>query len=126
MKVFLPVVTKNEYDAKTKTHLFETQERAFDFDFSLACQMKWEARFPAQAARETIVDYVSRISKIENSVATLLSKMKAVYCFIDGENLSFEGFVKLFDFTRKSYVQTLTERLKEVLALFESEAAEKN
>ena len=126
MKVSLPVVVKNEYDAKTKTHFFETQEREFDFDFSLCCQMKWEAKFPELAKRETIVDYTSRISKLPASVATLFSKMKAVYCFIGGEHLSFEGFVRLFDFTRKDYVRTLTERLSEVLALFEDEATEKN
>ncbi|MBQ8323230.1 MAG: hypothetical protein IJX91_04615 [Clostridia bacterium] len=126
MKIYLPVVTKNEYDNKSKTHLFETQERSFEFDCSLGCQMKWEAKFPAQAEKESIVDYVKRVSEYPHSAATLLSKMKAVYCFINGENLSFESFVRMFDFTRREYVETLTERFKEIFDLFESEAAEKN
>ncbi len=126
MKFYLPVITKNEFDTTTKTHSFETQERAFDFDCSLGCQMKWEAKFPAQAEKESIVDYVNRVSQLPNSVSALLSKMKAVYCFIDGEALSFEEFVKLFDFTRREYVHALAERFKAIFDLFESEAAEKN
>lgn len=126
MKINLPVITKNEYDQKTKTHIFETEERAFDLDFSLGCQMKWEARFPTQAEKETIVDYVKRVSAYPLSVATVLSKLKAIYCFIDGGTRSFEEFVRMFDFTKKDYVETLTERFKEIFDLFESEAAEKN
>ena len=126
MKVYLPIITKNEFDTATKSHVFETGERAFDFDFSLACQLRFEAKFPAQAQKETIVDYIKRVSEYPHSVATLLSKLKAVYCFIAGEDLTFEGFVRLFDFTRKSFVEALTARFKEIFDLFESEAAEKN
>ena len=126
MKISLPVITKNEYNQKTKTHIFETEERAFELDFSLVCQMKWEARFPAQAEKESIVDYVKRVSAYPLSVATILSKLKAIYCFIDGGAGSFEDFVRMFDFTKKNYVETLTERFKEIFDLFEGEAAEKN
>lgn len=126
MKVYLPVITKNEFDLATKSHVFETGERAFDFDFSLACQLRWEAKFPTQAEKESIVDYVKRVSAYPHSVSTLLSKLKAVYCFIANEAISFEGFVRLFDFTKKKFVEELTTRFKEIFDLFEGDAAEKN
>ncbi|MDE7440239.1 MAG: hypothetical protein K2N23_07015, partial [Clostridia bacterium] len=64
MKVKLPVVTKNEIvDGK---HVFETDEREFEMDMSLGCQMRWEAKFPELAANETFIDYSARLKELQS------------------------------------------------------------
>jgi len=124
MKIKLPVVTKNEIaDGK---RVFETAEREFEMDMSLGCQMRWEAKFPELAAKETFVDYANRTKTLESkNPAVILSKMKAVYCFFETE-LSFAQFLKMFDFSKPDFTDALIKRLNEVFELVLNSSAEKN
>ena len=54
MKVKLPFVKRDEIvDGKRG---FETEEREINVDGTLAAQMRWEAKFPEMARRESHVD----------------------------------------------------------------------
>lgn len=124
MKINLPIVTKNEIVAGK--HVFETEEREFELDNSLACQIRWEARFPELASQESFVDYAVRLGKIKTgSAGIVLSKMKTIYCLFDTP-LSFVQFVKLFDFSKQSYLEELTARLQEIFDILLNSSAEKN
>lgn len=124
MKVKLPVVTRNEIvDGELK---FETAEREFEMDMSLACQMRWEAKFPELAAKENFVDYTTRTKELESkNPAVILSKMKAIYCFFDTD-LSFVQFIKMFDFSRLEFTEELLKRINEVFEIVLKSSSEKN
>lgn len=124
MKVKLPVVVQNEIQGGK--HLFKSEEKEFDVDMSLACQIRWEAKFPELAKNETIVDYAVRTSKIQSqNAAVILSKLKFLYCLFDTE-ISFIQFVKMFDFSNEAYVTDLLKRIEEIFQLVLNSAAEKN
>jgi len=124
MKVQLPIVTKNAI--VDKKHVFETEEKEFDVDMSLACQMRWEAKFPELAKNETVVDYGQRTAKIQSTnAAVILCKLKFLYCLFETE-MSFIQFVKLFDFTSEKYVKELIERIEEIFRLVLDSSSEKN
>lgn len=124
MKIKLPIVTQNEIvDGK---HVFKTGEHEFEMDMSLGCQMRWEAKFPELAARENFVDYTVRTKELESkNIANILSKMKAIYCFFETD-LSFVQFVKMFDFTKRSFTEELIKRLNEVFEIVLNLSSEKN
>ena len=124
MKVKLPVVTKNEIiDGR---RVFESGEREFELDLSLVCQMRWEAKFPALAEKETFVDYSSRLQKLKSeNTAVILSKIKVVYCLFDTA-MSFTVFLKMFDFTNVEFTEKLLARLDEIFTLILNSATEKN
>ena len=124
MKVKLPVVTKNEIiDGR---RVFESGEREFELDLSLGCQMRWEAKFPALAEKETFVDYSSRLQKLKSeNTAVILSKIKVVYCLFDTA-MSFTDFLKMFDFTNIEFTEKLLARLDEFFTLILNSATEKN
>lgn len=95
-------------------------------DMSLGCQMRWEAKFPELAAKETFVDYSDRLKNIKSkNAAIILSKMKVIYCFFETE-LNFTSFVKMFDFTNLKFTETLLDRIDEIFNLVLSSASEKN
>ena len=124
MKIKLPIIVKKEIvDGKLD---LKTEEREFEIDTSLACQMRWEAHFPEMAKRETFVDYATRIGAVKSKgVAEILAEMKAIYCLFETE-MSFTQFVKLFDISKKDYVENLVTRLKEALDVLLETSAEKN
>ncbi len=124
MKVQLPIVVKNEI--VNKKHVFETEERDFEVDMSLACQMRWETKFPELAKTETVVDYGQRTAKMSSTnAAVILSKLKFLYCLFDTE-MSFIQFVKMFDFTSEDYVKGLIARIEEIFQLVLDSSSEKN
>ncbi len=124
MKVKLPVVIKNEI--VDKKHVFETEEKEFDVDMSLACQMRWETKFPELAEKETVIDYATRTSNLKSqNAAVILSKLKFLYCLFDTE-MSFIQFVKMFDFTNEKYVKGLLDRIQEIFSLVMGSSSEKN
>lgn len=124
MKVKLPVVVQNEI--VDKKHVFKTEKKEFDVDMSLACQMRWEAKFPELAEKETIVDYGTRTSKIQSqNAAVILSKLKFLYCLFDTE-INFIEFVKMFDFANEKYVKELLDRIEEIFNLVLDSSSEKN
>ena len=124
MKVILPFVKKDEF--KDGKRIFETEDRSVDIDNTLVAQMRWEANFPEIAARESIVDYAMRLKgESGENVSVLISKLKVLFCFfkLDGD---FVGFLKMFDFSQREYVEGLIEKISEAFnAIFEG-AAEKN
>ena len=124
MTVKLPLVVKNEISQGKR--IFKTEERDFEIDMSLGCQMRWEATFPELAAKESFVDYAARTKEMQSkNAAVILAKMKAVYCFFDTE-LSFTGFIKMFDFSQPEFTNALIERLNEVFEIVLNSSAEKN
>lgn len=124
MKVQLPIITKNEI--VNKQHVFETEEKDFEVDMSLACQMRWETRFPEMAKSETVIDYGQRTAKMQSTnAAVILSKLKFLYCLFDTE-MSFIQFVKMFDFTSDKYVKTLIARIEEIFRIVFDSSSEKN
>lgn len=124
MKITLPVIVKDEL--KNGVHEFETKEVAFECDFSLGCQMRWEARFPENAKNETIADYVARISQNQKAdLAHIISMLKAVYCFFDVDE-TFAEFVKRFSASNAEYRKNLIDGINSAMQIFIDEATEKN
>lgn len=123
MKITLPIVTKDEMVEGKR--VFEYSERAMEADFSLGMQLRWEAKFPELAAQGSIIDYAERVAKAPDDVGGLISKLKCIYCFLETE-LTFEAFIKLFDFSQKEYVEQLLHRISEAFSVMQGGAAEKN
>lgn len=124
MKITLPIVTKDEL-GKDGKRVFVYEERAMEADFSLGMQLRWEAKFPELAAQCSVTDYASRVAKMPSDAASLLSKLKCIYCFLETD-MSFLEFIRLFDFTKKEYVQELVHRIGEAFKVMLDGAAEKN
>lgn len=124
MKVKLPFITKDQMENGRR--VLEYTDKEISVDSTLHSQMRWEARFPELAEHESIVDYITRIKEVDGtSIAVIISKMKVIYCFLDTE-LTFEQFLKMFDYSQKEYVKKLIERLKEAFEAIFDAAAEKN
>lgn len=124
MKAKLPIVTKDEIvDGK---RVFEYAEKEVEINTSLTCQIRWEASFPEQAKKESIVDYAKRMEGLNaENPAVIISRLKAIFCFIEIE-CSFIEFIKLFDMTQPVYLKKLEEAIKEVFHIVFDSAAEKN
>ncbi len=124
MKAKLPIVTKDEIvDGK---RVFEYAEKEVEINTSLTCQIRWEASFPEQAKKESIVDYAKRMEGLNaENPAVIISRLKAVFCFIE-TGCSFIEFIKLFDMTQPVYLKKLEEAIKEVFQIVFDSAAEKN
>lgn len=124
MKVKLPVVTKSEI--KDGQLIVDRAELEFEMDMSLGCQMRWEAKFPELAAKETFIDYAMRLKEIKSvNSAIILAKMKAAYCFFDTD-LSFLQFIKMFDFVTMEYTKELVERIDKIFEIVLNSSSEKN
>ena len=95
MKLKLPFIRRDEIvDGK---RVFETEEREVNVDGTLAAQMRWEAKFPEMAQRESIVDYVGRIQETQSrEISVVMSQLKALYCFLETD-LPFVLLFKMFD-----------------------------
>lgn len=124
MRIKMPFIKRDELvDGK---RIIETEERAVDVDNTMMAQMRWEVKFPEMAKRENIVDYAMRIRYVESSeLPVVISKLKVLFCFLDIEE-TFVQFLKLFDFSRKDYVDKLISCLKTAFEQIFAEAAEKN
>ena len=124
MKVKLPFITKDQMENGRR--VFEYTDKEISVDNTLNAQMRWESRFPELAEHASIVDYSTRIKEVGGtSLAVIISKMKVIYCFLDTE-LTFEQFLKMFDYSQKEYVEKLIEWLTEAFEAIFDAAAEKN
>lgn len=124
MKISLQVVTRDEI--VNKKRVVEYGEKTFDLDVSLACQMRWEAKFPELAAKEDLIDYAQRIKEAgSTSAAGILSMLKTVYCFFDTD-MTFTRFLKMFDFSNAEYTERLVSEIKDIFEIVLEGAAEKN
>ena len=124
MKVILPFVKKDEF--KDGKRIFETEDKSVEIDNTLVAQMRWEANFPEIAARESVVDYAMRLKgESGENVSVLISKLKVLFCFfkLDGD---FVGFLKMFDFSQREYVEGLIGKISEAFNAIFAGAAEKN
>lgn len=123
MKITLPIVTKDELvDGK---RIFEYEYRAMGADFSLGMQLRWESRFPEIASNCSIVEYAQRLKNAPNDIASVISKIKCVYCFLDTD-MPFIKFITLFDFSQKEYVEKLIRAISDAIKVMQESAAEKN
>ena len=125
MKIKLPVITKNVIDEQGK-RIFEYEDQDFEVDTSLGLEMRWESKFPEIAKNETVVAYAQRINeRAGNDIVGVLSKLKVIYCYFD-TSMTFENFVKMFDFSLMFYIEKLIARIKAAFELLLDGAAEKN
>ena len=124
MKIKMPFIKRDELvDGK---RIIETEEKAIDVDNTMMAQMRWEAKFPEMAKSENIVDYGMRIKDFKSEeLPVIISELKVLFCFLDIEE-TFVQFLKLFDFSRKDYVDKLISCLKTAFEQIFAEAAEKN
>lgn len=126
----LPVIHKT-LDEETKQLV--VKERMIDvcIDTSLYAEQRWETHFPHNARSETLFAYVERIQnsgKVADR-AHILSNIKAIYCFMEGEEIAdFKSFLQLFDLADGDYVNRLIEKIKFVfeIALSTSTVSPKN
>lgn len=126
----LPIIDK-QIDEKNNKIL--TSERDIDvtIDTSLFAEERWEANFPLNAQKETLFAYIERVKNAEliESKAHILSNLKAVYCFMEGEDIAdFKSFCQLFDLADEKYISKLIDKIKYVfdIVLKSSAANPKN
>lgn len=110
------VATKKSIDVKIDTSIFAEE--------------RWESNFPQNASRETLFAYVERIKTDGlNDKAHILSNLKALYCFIEGDDIpDFKSFCQMFDIADGEYLNELTNKMRVVfdIALNGSAVTQKN
>ena len=110
------VATKKSIDVKIDTSIFAEE--------------RWESNFPQNASRETLFAYVERIKTDGlNDKAHILSNLKALYCFIEGDAIpDFKSFCQMFDIADGEYLNELTSKMRVVfdIALNGSAVTQKN
>lgn len=126
----LPVIHKT-LDEETKQLVVKESTIDVCIDTSLYAEQRWETHFPHNARSETLFTYVERIQnsgKVADR-AHILSNIKAIYCFMEGEEIAdFKSFLQLFDLADGDYVNRLIEKIKFVfeIALSTSTVSPKN
>lgn len=100
-------------------------------DTSIYAEERWETFFPKNAERETLFAYIERIenSGLIGSPAHLLSNMKALFCFIESDELpDFKAFCRMFELSDVEESKRLIEKIKDVfeIALSGSASTAKN
>ena len=99
-------------------------------DTSIFAEERWESNFPQNARRETLFAYVERIKTDGlNDKAHILSNLKALYCFIEGDAIpDFKSFCQMFDIADGEYLNELTNKMRVVfdIALNGSAVTQKN
>lgn len=127
IKTTLPIVEKAiENDKLVAT------KKSIDvkIDTSIFAEERWESNFPQNARRETLFAYVERIKTDGlNDKAHILSNLKALYCFIEGDAIpDFKSFCQMFDIADGEYLNELTNKMRVVfdIALNGSAVTQKN
>ena len=127
IKTTLPIVEKAiENDKLVAT------KKSIDvkIDTSIFAEERWESNFPQNASRETLFAYVERIKTDGlNDKAHILSNLKALYCFIEGDAIpDFKSFCQMFDIADGEYLNELTSKMRVVfdIALNGSVVTQKN
>lgn len=127
IKTTLPIVEKAiENDKLVAT------KKSIDvkIDTSIFAEERWESNFPQNASRETLFAYVERIKTDGlNDKAHILSNLKALYCFIEGDAIpDFKSFCQMFDIADGEYLNELTNKMRVVfdIALNGSAVTQKN
>ena len=127
IKTTLPIVEKAIENDK-----LVTAKKTIDvkIDTSIFAEERWESNFPQNASRETLFAYVERIKTDGlNDKAHILSNLKALYCFIEGDAIpDFKSFCQMFDIAAGEYLNELTNKMRVVfdIALNGSAVTQKN
>ena len=127
IKTTLPIVEKAIENDK-----LVTAKKTIDvkIDTSIFAEERWESNFPQNASRETLFAYVERIKTDGlNDKAHILSNLKALYCFIEGDAIpDFKSFCQMFDIADGEYLNELTSKMRVVfdIALNGSAVTQKN
>jgi hypothetical protein len=127
IKTTLPIVEKAIENDK-----LVTAKKTIDvkIDTSIFAEERWESNFPQNARRETLFAYVERIKTDGlNDKAHILSNLKALYCFIEGDAIpDFKSFCQMFDIADGEYLNELTNKMRVVfdIALNGSAVTQKN
>ncbi|MFR2460266.1 MAG: hypothetical protein ACLTAN_00145 [Christensenellaceae bacterium] len=127
IKTTLPIVEKTIENDK-----LVTVKKTIDvkIDTSIFAEERWESNFPQNASRETLFAYVERIKTDGlNDKAHILSNLKALYCFIEGDAIpDFKSFCQMFDIADGEYLNELTNKMRVVfdIALNGSAVTQKN
>lgn len=127
IKTTLPIVEKAIENDK-----LVTVKKTIDIkiDTSIFAEERWESNFPQNASRETLFAYVERIKTDGlNDKAHILSNLKALYCFIEGDAIpDFKSFCQMFDIADGEYLNELTNKMRVVfdIALNGSAVTQKN
>ena len=127
IKTTLPIVEKAIENDK-----LVTAKKTIDvkIDTSIFAEDRWESNFPQNARRETLFAYVERIKTDGlNDKAHILSNLKALYCFIEGDAIpDFKSFCQMFDIADGEYLNELTNKMRVVfdIALNGSAVTQKN
>lgn len=123
MKITLPVLRKEIKGDKLDKR---EEEKEFDLDMTLVAQIRFETKFPELAKVEDLYNYSKRICEIKtSSVATLISKIKMLYCWLDTD-MEFVEFLRLFDLTDEKYINKLIKSIQFAFDIIVDGAAEKN
>ena len=127
IKTTLPIVEKAIENDK-----LVTAKKTIDvkIDTSIFAEERWKSNFPQNARRETLFAYVERIKTDGlNDKAHILSNLKALYCFIEGDAIpDFKSFCQMFDIADGEYLNELTNKMRVVfdIALNGSAVTQKN
>lgn len=99
-----------------------------EIDTSLYSELRWEQNFSANAQREGLFDYITRISaaKMEKpSAAVIISELKAIYCLGDF-HMNFGDFLRLFNVADVAETEKLTKQIVDIFEAVNKSAIEKN
>ena len=116
----LPVL-ETELDETAGKLIKKPRDIKVKIDTSLFAEERWEKNFPAQAKTETLFNYVERVQAkgITNTdTATVLSNLKALYCFMEGDDIAdFKSFLQLFNLADVNHLQKLVDKIKFVFEI---------
>lgn len=119
IKTTLPIFEKR-IDESSKKIVTEEKEIKVAIDTSLFSEERWEANFPNNAKKETLFAYIERIKEagLIDSRAHVLSNLKALYCFMEGEDIpDFKSFCQLFDLSDAEHMERLVNKIKFVFEI---------
>ena len=117
----IPIIVETKSSEENKL-VKERKTLKCQLDTSIASESRWEDKFPNQANSETLFDYISRLqsSKQKQNIATIISQLKAIYCFIvfpENKDKIFLEFERLFCLNDKEYLDDLIKAINDAFSL---------
>ncbi len=115
IKTKLPILEKH-LDGENNVVKNE-KEIEIVIDTSIYAEERWEANFPHSAKNETLFAYISRVQNNKTLLdkAHILTNLKALYCFIEGDAITnFKTFCQMFDFSDSGHIKKLTDKMTTV------------
>lgn len=95
------------------------EEIIVSVDTSIYAEERWEAEFPKLAEKETIFEYMNRISVAkseEDNMATKLAGLKALYCLIECDKwTNYKEFLQSISIDNTEFVNKMYELFKKVV-----------